>query len=59
MLQNLSSDVRVCYEHAEWCASQAKTAVNKQMREEFLRLTERWLKLARGYEIDRSIGSQT
>jgi hypothetical protein len=51
MLKNLTEDVRLCYERAEWCATQAKTTVNGQMREDFLRLGQRWLKLARGYEI--------
>jgi hypothetical protein len=59
MLQNSNSDVRVCREHAEWCSSQAKMAVNKQTRKEFLRLAERWSKLARGYETASSSRSQT
>jgi hypothetical protein len=52
MLQNPRGDVRACYEHAEWCADQAKTTVNEQTREDFLRLAQRWLKLARSYERD-------
>ena len=59
MLQNLTEDVRSCYEQAEWCASQAKTAVNKQTREDFLQLAQRWLKLARSYQIARSTRSET
>jgi hypothetical protein len=55
MLQNLTEDARLCYERAEWCASQAKTTVHKHMREDFLRLAQRWLKLARSYEIAGSI----
>jgi hypothetical protein len=52
MLQNPRGDVRACYEHAEWCADQAKTTVNEQTREDFLRLAQRWLKLARSVERD-------
>jgi len=59
MLQNLTEDVRLCHEQAEWCACQAKTAVNQQTREDFLRLAQRWLKLARSYEIARSTRSET
>jgi hypothetical protein len=56
MLQNPSSDVRECYEHAQWCSSQAEMAMNQQMREELLRLAEKWSKLARSYEVARTKG---
>lgn len=54
MLQSPSSHVRVCYEHAEWCASQARGALRNEDRQEFLVLAQRWLKLARGYEVAAS-----
>ncbi len=37
--------------------NQAEAAVNKKIREDFLSLAQRWLKLAGGYE--RSLRSQT
>jgi hypothetical protein len=51
MLQSQNENVRLCREHAEWCADQARAAVRKDIREDFLRLAQRWLKLARGYEV--------
>ncbi len=57
VVHNLTADFEVCVQHAKWCTSQAETAVNKKIREDFLSLAQRWLKLAGGYE--RSIRSQT
>jgi hypothetical protein len=54
-MHHLTEDVRLCHEHAEWCASQAETAVSKRIREDFSHLAQRWLKLARSYEIARTI----
>jgi hypothetical protein len=51
MRQNQDEVVRLCHEHADWCADQAQAAVRKDVREEFLHLAQQWLKLARGYEV--------
>ncbi len=57
VVQNLTAEFEVCVKHAKWCTNQAETAVNKKIREDFLSLAQRWLKLAGGYE--RSLRSQT
>ena len=54
MPQSQNEIVRLCYEQAEWCADQARGAVRKDLREDFLRLAQGWLKLARGYEVAAS-----
>ncbi|MGB6538556.1 MAG: hypothetical protein WBF58_21650 [Xanthobacteraceae bacterium] len=50
MLQNLSAAVRECLEHAEDCARQAKVQGDPTLRQDFIDLEGRWLKLARSYE---------
>lgn len=50
MLQNLSVQIRECLGHAEDCAHQAKSEADPQLRQDFLDLEQRWLKLARSYE---------
>ncbi len=56
-VQSLTADFEVCVQHAKWCTNQAEIAVNKKIREDFLSLAQRWLKLAGGYE--RSLRSHT
>jgi hypothetical protein len=58
MAQDLTNEVRLFYKHAEWCSRQAKGVVNTQVRKDFTRLAEKWLKLARSYEVARSLRSQ-
>ena len=55
MLENLSEILRQCYERAEECARQAQAVQNKKLRTDYLRLEERWLKLARSYELGQRL----
>jgi hypothetical protein len=50
VLQNLSAAIRECLEHAEDCARQAKLQRDSKLRQDFIDLEGRWLKLARSYE---------
>ena len=50
MLENLSEEVRQCYERAEQCAGQARVIQDEKLRADYLRLAQGWLKLARSYE---------
>ena len=50
MLQNLSTEIRDCLNHAEDCARQAKLQPDPQLRQDFFDLEQRWRKLARSYE---------
>ena len=49
MLQNLSQQVRECYQHAEDCLRKAIAQADPQLRADFLELERRWLKLVRSY----------
>jgi hypothetical protein len=55
----LTDEVQLFYEHAEWCSRQAKGVVNREVREDFIRLAQKWLRLARSYEIARSVRLQS
>jgi hypothetical protein len=50
LLENLSEEVRQCYERAEQCAGQARVIQDEKLRADYLRLAQGWLKLARSYE---------
>ena len=47
MPRDLTDEAQVCYEHAEWCSRQAEGVKNRQVGEDFSRLAEKWLRLAR------------
>jgi hypothetical protein len=51
LLENLSEEVRECYEHAERCAGQARTTRDEKLHADYLRLAQGWLKLAGSYEL--------
>jgi hypothetical protein len=51
LLENLSEEVRQCYEQAEECAGQARATQHEKLRADYLRLAQGWLKLARSYEL--------
>ena len=51
MLVSLSDQVRECLRHAEGCAQQAAAQPDPRLRQFFLDMEARWLKLARGYEL--------
>jgi hypothetical protein len=51
MLRKLREEIRECLQHAEDCARQAKLQRDPKLRDDFLDLERRWLKLARSYEL--------
>jgi hypothetical protein len=51
MLVGLSDQVRECLRHAEGCARQAEAQSDPRLRQDFLEMEARWLKLARSYEL--------
>jgi hypothetical protein len=55
LLENLSEEVRQCYEHAEECAGQARAIQDEKLRADYLRLAQGWLRLARSYELHRRL----
>jgi hypothetical protein len=55
LLENLSEEVRQCYEQAEECAGQARAIQDEKLRADYLRLAQGWLKLARSYELWRRL----
>ena len=46
----LTKEIEDCLDHAAHCAGQAKTAACPNIRQDFLRLEQNWLQLARSYE---------
>ena len=50
MLQNLSGDIRECYQRAEQCRRAAETAHTPSAKDDFLDMERRWLSLAHSYE---------
>lgn len=50
MLENVSQQIRECYEHAEDCARKAAVQTDPGLRQDFLDMERRWLTLARSYE---------
>jgi hypothetical protein len=51
----LTKEIEDCQAHAAHCARQAKTAACPNIREDFLRLEQNWLQLARSYQNARQI----
>jgi hypothetical protein len=51
----LSKEIEDCIEHAAHCARQAKGTTCPNIREDFLRLEQNWLQLARSYGVARQI----
>jgi hypothetical protein len=49
LLHNLSEEVNQCYEHAEQCAGRARATQDEELRADYLRLAQGWLKLAQSY----------
>jgi hypothetical protein len=53
----LSKEIEECRAHAAHCARQAKSTACPDIREDFRRLEQNWLQLARSYEVARRIAS--
>jgi hypothetical protein len=56
VLNNLSEQIRECLQHAENCARKAAAQTDSKLREDFLELEQRWLFLARSYELTERLG---
>ena len=54
---SLTREIEDCRAHAAHCAGQAKAAASANIRDDFLRLEQNWLQLARSYEIAQRIVS--
>jgi hypothetical protein len=57
MLQNPSEDIRNCYLRADECRQMAQTAATELARADFLKMTGRWLALARSYEVTERLSA--
>jgi hypothetical protein len=51
----LTKEIEDCQAHAANCAREAKNAACPNIREDFLRLEQNWLQLARSYEVAQQI----
>jgi len=47
----LSKEIEECRAHAAHCARQAKSTACPDIREDFRRLEQNWVQLARSYEV--------
>ena len=56
MLENVSQQIRECYEHAEDCARKAAAQTDYGLRQDFLDMERRWLTLAKSYELSHRLG---
>jgi hypothetical protein len=55
MLKNLSDNISACYEHSDYCARKAATEIDTQLKQDYLVLEQRWLSLARSYEVSERL----
>jgi hypothetical protein len=56
MLNNLSSQIRECLDHAEDCARKAAAQTDPKLKEDFLNMERRWLALAQSYDFSHRLG---
>jgi hypothetical protein len=59
MLQNLSTQVKECYRRAAESRANAERASDPKFKAAFLDMEERWLALARSYELSESLSMFT
>jgi len=52
---SLTKEIEDCQAHAAHCAGRARIAACPDIREDFLRLEQNWLQLARSYQIAQQI----
>jgi|HubBroStandDraft_1064217.scaffolds.fasta_scaffold217256_3 hypothetical protein len=55
MIRQLDEQIRDAYRHAEECALRAKATRDRQGREDWLLLEDRYLSLAQGLELSRRL----
>jgi hypothetical protein len=53
----VTKQIEECRAHAAHCARQAKSTACPDIREDFRRLEQNWLQLARSYEVAQEIVS--
>jgi hypothetical protein len=51
VLNNLSAQIRGCYEHADGCARKAAAQTDPKLKQDYLDLERRWLLLAKSYDL--------
>jgi hypothetical protein len=59
MLQNLSQEIRDCYERAAECRQRAEKALDPEIRERYSNMERRWLLLAKSHEFRNRLGDFT
>ena len=57
VLQNVSEEIRECYQHAEDCARRAAAERNPRIKQDFLDMQQRWLRLARSFEFAQRLNT--
>ncbi len=55
MLRTLSDKIAECQAHAETCARKAAEAPTDKVRDDYLRLQQHWLTLARSYDLEERL----
>ena len=55
----ISKEIEECRAHAAHCARQAKSTACPDIREDFRRLEQNWLQLARSYEVAQHVSPGT
>jgi hypothetical protein len=56
MLNNLSEQIRQCLQHANDCELKAAAQTDPKLKQDFLEMEQRWLRLARSYEFTERLG---
>ena len=57
MLNNLSEEIRGCLRYAEQYARKGKETNTPKLREDFLEMERRWLRLAHSYQFAKKLKS--
>jgi len=55
MLRGLSKDARTCYQYAARSREKANELPEGDLKEEYLEMEQRWLRLARSYDFSGSL----
>jgi hypothetical protein len=59
MLEKLSEQIQDCYAHAADCARKAAAQTDPRLKQDFLDMEQRWLALAKSYEISQRLDAFT
>ena len=59
MLRRLSDEIAACHERAALCAERAKSLTDPEMRNFYLQMEQRWIKLARSYSVSETLEPTT